>query len=148
MLGNVIYPDNYPWLWVVLFLKQLILQTFPNNKLFLAAFIFFLFDVILKISLTIVLLYFLNKTKNWFLIVLGSHHITQLVETDTKSKNKQRRCKVCTKKTCCKCGKCSKPGQPSVLCKEGLRACFARFHDERIYDLQSSNSQQSCNSPE
>ena len=46
------------------------------------------------------------------------------------------------------CGKGSKPGQPSVLCKEGLRACFARFDSERIYDLQSSNSQQSCSSPE
>ena len=39
------------------------------------------------------------------------------------------------KKTCYKCGKCSKPGQPLMLCKEGLRDCFARFHSERLYDL-------------
>ena len=128
-------------------------QTFPKIKLFPAAFIFFviaifLFVAILKISLTIVLLYLLNKTKNWFLTVLCSHHNTQLIETDTKSKNIQRRCKVCTKKTCYKCGKWSKPGQPLLLCKKGLRDCFARFHSERLYDLSSSISQKSCNTPE
>ena len=32
--------------------------------------------------------------------------------------------------------------------KEGLRDCFARFHSERLYDLPSSISHQSCNSPE
>ena len=111
---------------------------------------FFLFVVILNIIdySFIIFSNFLNKIKNWFLIVLGSHHSTQLVETDTKSKNKQRRCKVCTKKTCYKCGKCSKPGQPLALCKEGLTDCFARFHSEHLYDLPSSISQQSCNSPE
>ena len=128
----------------------MILQTLPNNKLLPAAFFFFiiifLFFVILKISLTIVLLYFLNKTKNWFLIALGSYHNTELVETDTKSNNKQR--KVCTKKTYARCGNYSKLGQPLVFCKEGLRDWFARFHSERLYDLQSSISQQSCNSPE
>ena len=111
----------------------MILQIFPNNKLFPAAcfsffiFIFFFFFgyfsscfylEILKRSLTIVLLYFLNKTKNWFLVVLGSLHSTQLDETDPKSKNRQRRCKVCTRKICYKCCKCSKPEQPLLVWKK------------------------------
>ena len=113
-----------------------------------AVVVIFIFVVILNISLTIVLLHFLNKTKNLFPIVLGSHHSTQLVETDKMSKNKQRRRKVCSKKTCYKCGKCSKPGQPLVSCKVGLRDCFVRFRSKHLHDLPSSISQQSYNSPE
>ena len=136
---------------------------FPNNKLLPAAcFSFFLFILfyfilfyfiffcyfsfcfyleILKISLPIVLLYFLNKTKNWFLVVLGSLHSTQLVETDPKSKNRQRRCKVCTRKIYYKCYKCSKPGQPLLVWKERWRDSFARFHSKHLYELPSSTSQ-------
>ena len=62
-------------------------------------------------------------------------------DCDTKSKKKQRRCKVCSTKTCFKCGKCSNRGEPLVLCHKDLRDCFARFHNEREYDLPSSATQ-------
>ena len=124
----------------------MILQTFFNNELFPAALFFFSFCCYLENIIDYGFIIFYKQNKE--LISLCLHHSTQLVETDTKSKNKQRRCKVCTKNTCYKCGKCSKPGQPLVLCKEGLRDCFTRFHSERLYDLPSSISHQSCNSPE
>ena len=117
--------------------RSLTINCFLLHSIFLLLF----FCCYLENIMTILLLYFLSKTKNWFLIVLGSHHSTQLVETDTKSKGKQRRCKVCTKKICYKCDKRRKPGEPFVLCKEGLRDYFARFHCERLYDLLSSISQ-------
>ena len=130
----------------------MILQIFFKNKLFAAAFFFccyFSFIIILKISLAVVLLYFLNKTnKKRFLIVSGSHHSTPLVETDTKSKNKQRRCKVCKKKTCYKCGKCSKPGQPLVLCKEGREIALQNFTVNVSMICQVIIHSKNCNSPE
>ena len=122
-----------------------------RDVVYVAAFIFFvvivfLFVVILKISLTIVLLYFLKQELISY--CLGSRHSTQLVETQTRSKNKQRRCRFCTKKTCYTWGKCSKPGHLLLLCKEGLREFLGRFHNKLLYGLPSSISQQSGNSPE
>lgn len=68
----------------------------------------------------------------------GTHSSTRLEEQDTNSKYKQRRCKVCANKTSFKFNKCSKPGRALVLCRQ---SCFERLHEERIYDVRSSQSQ-------
>ena len=107
----------------------MIIQTFPNSNLFHAAFFFWLFFFFL-LSWKYHSSFILFSKQNKELICYRFRFTPYYPNSRTKG---QRKCNVWTKKTCNKCGKCSKPRQPSVLCKEELRDCFVRFHILKVF---------------
>ena len=64
-----------------------------------------------------------------------------LEASDTRSKDRRLKCRICLKKTSYKCDKCSGTGDPFAICKPAISDCWNDYHLKREYDVPSSQSE-------
>ena len=64
----------------------------------------------------------------------------RLEASDTHSKDRRLKCRICSKKTSYKCDKCSGTGDPFAICKPAISDCWNDYHLKHEYDVSSSQS--------
>ena len=73
----------------------------------------------------------------------GRHEVERITNAETSSQTQRLKCRICKRKTSYKCSKCSRPGDPLVLCSiQTGRQCWNEYHVAREYDIPSSQSQE------
>ena len=73
----------------------------------------------------------------------GRHEEERISASESTSRERRLKCRMCHKKTSFKCLKCSSPDDPLVLCSNKTgRNCWNEYHIAREYDLPSSQSQE------